>query len=540
MPITVINNFVVFIISAIAILLGGMVFFYNPKEKVNQYFLGITMSMLAWVNLSYMARLVFQNNLDLAINLLRIAWLTTPLLLVFLYLFIENIVKYKQKIITFIIILTGLSAIILSGITNLVIKDIKIVADSLTIVYGHGMWFFLGAATLNILATFYIIVKSYPSLSNKIKSKINYFFIGICFFYLANITFNIILPVFWGVSRFYWIGDYSSIILLGFTGYAILKKELFDLRILLTSVIVSAISLVLAIDLFLFTPDLWLKTFKGFSLILFLIFANYLVRNISREIGQKKKIEHLNKITVEAEKKVRRAYGKLEKADKAKSEFISIASHQLRTPLTAIKGYISMISEGSYGELPEKIKEKMKGVYASNERLIRLVNDLLSISRLEAGRLKVDKKLESINDLLEDLIDEIKPIADQRNLYINLNKGDLPKVNIDADKMRQVFINLIDNSLKYTIRGGIEITTSSEDGNFIVKISDTGEGMSPEEIQKLFQSFSRGTAGSQLSTEGAGLGLYIARKFTEMHQGKIWAESKGKGQGSTFYIKVPL
>lgn len=241
-------------------------------------------------------------------------------------------------------------------------------------------------------------------------------------------------------------------------------------------------------------------------------------------------------------KELQSAYEELKKLDKAKSEFLSIASHQLRTPLTAVKGYISMILEKSYGQVPEKIEKPLQNVSISNERLIKLVNDLLSISRIEAGRIEMNFESQRIEELIASVTEELKNVAKEKNLYLKFEKPKLalPLILIDKEKLRQVILNLIDNAIRYTQKGGITIKAKIEETVLRIEVSDTGAGMTDEELSKMFESFSRGTAGARLYTEGAGLGLYIARKFVEMHRGRIWAESKGKKQGSVFFVELPV
>jgi len=238
----------------------------------------------------------------------------------------------------------------------------------------------------------------------------------------------------------------------------------------------------------------------------------------------------------------KRAYAEVDRLSKAKSEFISIASHQLRTPLSAIKGYISMLVEGTYGKVSEKAKRPLANVYESNQRLINLVNNLLDISRLEAGRMELEPEAVQIEEVIEGVIQELKITAEQKKLELKWEKPTvpLPKVLLDKDKMRQVFLNLVQNAIKYTKEGSITIRQSVSNNKLLVVVQDTGEGMTKEDLGKLFETFSRGTIGVQIAAEGAGLGLYIARKFVEMHKGRVWAESEGEGKGSTFYVELAL
>jgi len=252
--------------------------------------------------------------------------------------------------------------------------------------------------------------------------------------------------------------------------------------------------------------------------------------------------EKLEKEVEKRTKELKEAYEDLKRLDKAKTEFVSIASHQLRTPLTAVKGYISMMQEGTYGEMPNKMEKPLDNIYASNERLIKLVNDLLNVSRIEAGRIEMKFEKASLENMISSVVEEFDTVAKEKNIYLKWEKPKepLPKISIDREKMRQVIMNLIDNAIRYTEKGGITVKAKNLNSKMQILVSDTGTGLTKSEISKMFESFSRGAAGTRLYTEGAGLGLYIARRFVEMHKGKIWAESKGKGRGSTFYVELPI
>ena len=241
-------------------------------------------------------------------------------------------------------------------------------------------------------------------------------------------------------------------------------------------------------------------------------------------------------------KSLRDANIRLEQLDKAKSEFISLASHQLRTPLSIIKGYISMLLEGAWGTTNKEQKEHLERVYLSNERLIKLVEDLLTVSRIEAGRLEFDFKPLALDELTESMVKEFSQMIAKKGLYLKYIKPEkaLPKVKADSLKIRQVIQNLIDNALHYTKEGGATIRLKAEKNKVRFSIEDTGIGISPEEQVTLFEKFSRGKEVTRMHTEGTGLGLYLAAKLVEAHQGKIWVESEGKGKGSAFYFELPV
>ena len=241
-------------------------------------------------------------------------------------------------------------------------------------------------------------------------------------------------------------------------------------------------------------------------------------------------------------KSLKEANIRLEQLDKAKSEFISLASHQLRTPLSIIKGYISMILEGAWGEVNQKQKECLEKVYLSNERLIKLVEDLLAVSRIESGRLEFDLQALALDNLTESIVKEFSQLAAKKGLYLKYlkPKKPLPKVKADPLKIRQVIQNLIDNAIHYTNKGGATIRLKAKKDKVRFSIQDTGIGISSKEQVTLFEKFSRGKGVTRMHTEGTGLGLYLAAKLIQAHQGRIWVKSEGEGKGSTFCFELPV
>jgi len=250
----------------------------------------------------------------------------------------------------------------------------------------------------------------------------------------------------------------------------------------------------------------------------------------------------LEKEVENATKELRSANEKLKKLDESKSEFISIASHQLRTPLTVTKGYVSMILEGSFGKISAVQRDSLDKVYQSNERLIRLVENLLNLSRIESGRLQFKYETMNLETIVDSVVEELTQKAKEKKLKFEYKKPAklLPKITIDQEKIRQVVMNIIDNSIKYTAKGSVTVSLKKEENNIEFCVSDTGMGIEAEDLPRLFQKFQRGTGTFLVHTEGTGLGLYVAREMIEQHKGKIWAESKGKNKGSKFIFTIPI
>ncbi len=233
---------------------------------------------------------------------------------------------------------------------------------------------------------------------------------------------------------------------------------------------------------------------------------------------------------------------KLKVLDKLKDEFVSVASHELRTPMTAIRSYLWMALEGKGGVLTDKQKFYIERAYTSVDRLIKLVNDMLNISRIESGRLTVDMKALALDKLVQEVIEEIMPRVNELGIHLKMDIASPPPLVIaDHDKIKEVLYNLIGNSLKFTPKDG-EITISfSQDGDMVhTTVKDTGAGIDPVDLPKLFQKFGLlpGSYTTNKNASGTGLGLFISRSIVELLGGKVWVTSGGRGKGSEFSFSL--
>ncbi|MBI5037119.1 MAG: hypothetical protein HZC01_00200 [Candidatus Kerfeldbacteria bacterium] len=232
----------------------------------------------------------------------------------------------------------------------------------------------------------------------------------------------------------------------------------------------------------------------------------------------------------------------LQQLDQAKSEFVSIASHQLRTPMTGIMGYLSMITQGDFGKVPNEQLKILQGLLEESQRMIRLINLFLNVSKIESGKMTLNQVPMQMEGLIEKVVNISKKAATDKGLKLiyKSQKEKLPPVFADADKLGDVIMNLVDNAIKYTDKGSVTVAQKL-DGAFIeTTVHDTGRGIDPEEAKKLFTKFVRGFGIAQVNPDGSGLGLYVARRLTEAHSGRIWVDSEGIGKGSTFHVRIPI
>jgi hypothetical protein len=323
--------------------------------------------------------------------------------------------------------------------------------------------------------------------------------------------------------------------MIGLIAFAILKHHLMNVKVITTEIFSVLTSLVLLVNALLSESiNKFILNFSLFVIVTF--FVILLIRSVLKEVKSKEELTALTE-------KLQTANEDLKKLDKAKSEFISIASHQLRTPLSIIKGFASMLEEGSYGKMNEKAIDILGKIGASSDRLTRLINDLLDLSRMEGGGMKFEWDFVKLDDLVQSVVDELAPQAEKKGVNFKwLNQApEKMYVRADKEKLRQVIMNLIDNAIKYTPKGFVEVKlvkTPQNQARFSVK--DSGIGMDQEELQMIFGKFVRGKKTPRLWTEGVGLGLYVARKILEEHKGNVWAESEGENKGSTFFVEIPV
>jgi len=239
-------------------------------------------------------------------------------------------------------------------------------------------------------------------------------------------------------------------------------------------------------------------------------------------------------------KELEAANHELAAASQHKSEFLANMSHELRTPLNAIIGFSEVLSEKMFGELNEKQEEYSKDIHASGQHLLSLINDILDLSKIEAGRMELELTEFDLPTAIENALMLIRERAGRRSIALHTNIDNrLGQIQADERKVRQVVLNLLSNAIKFTPEGGrIDVGAAPKDGVVEVSVSDTGIGIAPEDQEKVFEEFRQvGTAAKKI--EGTGLGLTLCRKFVELHGGRIWVKSQ-LGQGSTFTFTIPV
>lgn len=366
-------------------------------------------------------------------------------------------------------------------------------------------------------------------------------------------------------NSFFFIPIMVSMILFGFQGaiaVAIVSGCLLMLSVLvyegvltalfsphLHAVITPEVSLSLMKAGIIFMVYLLVGFFGGYISRLINARDLLLLEQIKKEEGHVRRLETLTeefdksaKLLVRRDLDLSNANQKLTQLDKMKSEIISIVAHQLRTPLSAIKWTLKILLDEDVGPVAPAQRELLSKGFESNERMIALINDMLAVDRLESGKLKYSFVPVQFEELVQEMIRSLLPLASEKNIRIELSipEVQLPKIKIDPDKMHDVLQNLIDNAIKYTKQGGlitVGVTRQGEDLHFWVK--DNGIGIPDSEKEKIFARFFRAENAIHSETNGSGLGLFIAQSIVIRHAGKIWFDSV-LNEGTTFHVLLPF
>ncbi len=505
----------------------------NGKTRDTWYFLLFSVFVLGWV----ISRLLFEvstgNVLLISSYILYLSANFIPLFLLFyIEAFPQKVLPYSRRTLSLILVPPILSAI-LTLIPGAVIRSVQISIDGFkTITFGWAYWFYFIYIFAYFLYGMIVMVLKHRKANGVERWQLEMVFISIIVSSGVGMYANLLLPTF-GNFEFFWVGPLFSVYMVITIGYAIVRYSLFQTKLIATEFLTFFLWALILLRT-IFSASTQDRFINGSLFLVSVIIGLYLIRGVVREVQQREKIEQLAK-DLEA------TNIHLQELDQQKSEFVSLASHQLRGPLTAIKGYASMLLDDDFGPVQGEVRDAITKVYASTNDLVVLVGDYLDVSRIEQGKMQYDFSTFDIRELAGTVVTELKPNIDKAKLQLDFDYDQVGEFNVNADqgKIKQVISNLIDNSVKYTPKGSIHVWIAhTQPGKVTLSISDTGVGIHPEVLPRLFEKFTRAPDASKTNIMGTGLGLYVAKKMIEAHHGRIWAESAGVGKGSSFFIEL--
>ncbi len=541
-----------------ALFVGFFVYFKGRHFLINNILLWMSITFSLWIFIDLIS---WTNN---SVGIISFVWSFFGILyallfilgLYFVYVFIDKKdVSYKVKLFWLILLLP----------VFLFCTEYMTSFDLVNCGANEGGWYSYYVSFLGLLISIWILILvfiRYRQSNAVFKKQIVYLTIGIefflFFFFLTSFLASYLVDKgYMNNFSIEFYGLFGMVIFMGCLAYLIVKFKAFDIKLLAAQALVVAL-IILVGSQFFYVQSLTSRILTGITLILAVGFGWALIKSVKNEVKRKEELQIMSD-------RLAQANDQLRKLDNAKSEFISIASHQLRTPLTAIKGFVSLLLEGTYGDINTKVREALNKVYLSCERLIQLVENLLNVSRIESGRIEYEFRKWRAEDIIKEISDSLVFAARNKGLYLNIDlpKEGLPEIEVDGAKIKEVVSNLVDNAVKYTRRGGVtvraeilnpkseilnksqvqnsKLQTADYDAEVIrITISDTGIGVPKSDLPYLFSKFSRGRDTGRLHATGTGLGLYVGKSIVDAHHGRIWVESDGENKGSRFIVELPL
>ncbi len=528
-------NLIVIITVLVNLILGLIVYLVNRKSSINKTFAGIVFCVVVWILSIFMYR--SSGNIQEAFFWVKISNGITGFIPA-LFLAFSLVFPQKRKDMSIL----SRVAFVVTPIVFLILGFLGLIADGVVLaddIYSPTPGIFYIIFILYFLMFFILAFKnlfiSYRHAEGVEKLQIKFFFIGTFATALIAIVTNLILPML-KASSLTDIGPSSTILLVIFTTYAIFKHHLFDIKVVLTELLVGLVAVVLLID-FIITDSLVGRLIKIDILIAFCYLGVSLIKSVLREIKYREEIKRAYDVE-------KLAHEELARLDEVKDQFLMATQHHLRTPITSMIGYTDMLLEGFYGDVSPKTRETLLKLMKSAKNLNKVVNELLDLSQFQLGKSSLFLKPGvEIMPILKSIIGEVKLGAKEKKIYLRMEKpkGEIPTIKADASKLEVALTNLIDNAVKYTPKGGVKIKVERPDSKIRITIKDTGVGMTSEDIGKLFsKTFERGEEAKKMFGSGKGIGLYLSFNIIKSHNGKLWAESEGHGKGSSFIVELPV
>ncbi len=533
----------VFVAIIIAnIVMGIMVWLYAARGSISRYvFLFFIAAQILWLTTNY---LLFAGGEKHFLFLTRLtvffATFHAFFFFLFVYTYLEQAQILKQKFVIASSVFGAFAALL--TLSPYVFSHYLVDASGQLVPQpGPAIPVFGLFVGLCVLTSFYTLFKKFRTADGVKKKLFKYLSAGVVLTFVLILAFSFLNVVFFDNISTVRFGHIYTLPFMLMTGYVMIRHGFLNLKPILAEAAIIFLVFILTFRL--------LSSYERNDFVINLltlagavIMGIFVIRSVKEEIHQREKIGALAEQLSGANIDLERSNERLRIIDQRKSEFVTIVSHQLRTPITAIKGYTSLILENSFGPISDTVRPPIEKIYVSSKRLAEMVTDFLNISKIEQGTMTYVLKPVDVGAMIIDLADDFTQMAHMKKIELRMH---IPKDNkfiavADEGKLRQIFSNLIDNSIKYTPTGSVDISIEedSSQNHILIKLKDTGIGLSQDDIHHLFGKFTRGIDGQRQNTEGSGLGLYVAKKMLEAQGGDVFVDSEGPGKGSTFAIEL--
>lgn len=521
-------------IGVTPVFIGSVIYATNRREESNIFYFLLTLAISFWV--CTLAFFEILPNLSHALAFLNLYFISADAIVLALLYFALSFGR-REKFSIFWAVLLAIPGLVYDLI-GLLQGGIFTIVPTETATFGRVFTFqpiyYLMLATVVAYcgsSVFILYRRSFGS-AGIFRYKETKLLTIILIASIIGIVANLIMPIF-GHDEFFVIGPVGVIGGVFYLGYMIASYQLLDLRLFVTKIFSLLIVFLLGLSIF-FSENLQEYILKVAFFLLGSSASYFLWRSVKNETDSEIKVENLLK-------ELTRQHEELEALNRRTSAFVNTTANQLRDPLSGIRWHASSLLQGSFGSLPEQSREYVNRIFESSKRLIVIVDDFLDLRKIEQGSMKYTFATFDMKVALEEVVEEVTRLAEEKGLKI-VYSCDEDEYSLwgDQGKLRQVVSNLIDNAIKYTDKGEIQVRLKRREDTILISVSDHGIGLTAEQINTLFQKFSRTKEAKRVNTGGSGLGLYIAAEIVRAHRGNIWVSSEGLGRGSTFFLELPL
>ncbi len=525
----------VFLILAI----GALVFFRRPKDTIVRLFAMLMVVTASWILSLYYFYLLIDSVSLVVVG--RVNYVFAELIAYFAFLFARSFPEHERVLSKRSnLILTVLTAglVVVTLCTDLVDENEVVRGIDRATSYGPLFPAFVAYYVGIAVASVVVLLNKIRKFEGRLKSQLLMFLVAWGGAAAFGATTNIFIPLFTRQSSTQHLGPLAAVFFAVVVGFAVVRFEMLNTTLIAAEFFMLALALLFVVNLSLAVSPI-ASVIDGFILVIGIAFGYALIRSVRKEVRDRERTHALaDKLEV--------SNRSLRQLSDAKSEFISIASHQLRTPVSVIKGYLSLMKDGAYGTLGGALRDKIDQMFEMNERLIHLINNLLNVTRIERDKIEFYCRETDVVGIIVEVLGEMALEARGKKLQLIFNEPakSLPKAFVDPDKLHEVIVNLVDNAIKYTPRGSVEVKAEyrPEAGQIHVRVKDTGRGMDEEDVTHVFEKFFRPKQDNAERQSGMsmGLGLFICAKFLRSMGGDIWIEQTAPGQGTTLAISLPV
>jgi len=519
--------------AVLTVVLGLLTLFKKPRDKINRSWFLVSCAVFLWTIGLFGTAVV--DNREIALFCQRILYIGTILIPILFFNFTIIILKREgreRKIFYGGCILAVIFLMLLFSKHFIVIASEKNVLDYWPVETGYFYWSFLFYFALYVIYSFVLLKKDSKKYAGVYQKQIQFVYYAALIGFVGGST-NFLLD--FGLN-IYPVGNFFVSLYVVLVAYAVFKYQLMNIKFIATEILFGLVSIVLLVDLFIYKGSFPMLLLKLIILIVFLYLGTSLIRSVLREIEYREKVRKAYEVEKRASKELKRL-------NNVKNQFIMASQHHLRTPLTSMRGYLDLVLTGSYGEVPPRIKDALIRFEMSIRRLNKVINEFLDITQFQLGKEVVTlKEGVDLMPVFKEVQEELGYEAKARGLNLEFDIPDnLPKIKADLEKLKIGMFNIVDNGMKYTQEGSIAVKVSVTGFNLLISVKDTGVGIPKEDQKGMFDRlFERGRDAMKVHGTGKGIGLYITSHIIKAHNGRIWAESEGRGKGSTFFIELPI